>query len=1218
MWFKRILPFALILGVGFAEKTINRDPAQESEKLIKNMFPAYGVVEHVIWDGNQISTVHGNHGDIVSYHITGESGLEWPKGSGKYAIFQSGIWLGSGKVRPAGSDLWQEELRTAAAEYTVEFVPGTIDEVTNQGHIYRIHRVELDAFLENDFATFSSMSAMLPQTVIEGSSVFTKLVETKFPTDDFANWPADAGAPWVDANGDGVYNIEDGDHPDILGDMFHWYVMNDGDAGTHTALWGTPPMNVEVQTSLFGFDQAGPLGNILFIRWVLINKGTDDLDSVFVSMWHDDDLGDANDDLVGCDTTLSVGYTYNDIDGDVRYGVEVPAVGADFFQGPLVDSPGDTASILTWGQGKGYYVRKVPDKKRLGLTSFVPYINSDPTLTDPNTAEEAYRYMNGLIGTSGLPFIDPITGETSVFVMSGDPTTGTGWLDDIPGDRRYLMTSGPFYFGVGDTIEVVGSIVIAAGSNWAKSITKMKYFDNFAQGAFDANFQVCSPPTPKVKVSQLDKKIVLSFEEGSEKVEGYTCSGYEFEGYNIYQGESATGPWHRIATYDVVDGVKLILDLTLDEKTGELLEVPAQFGTDSGIKHYIEITEDEVNNRSLVNYRKYYFAITTYAYDPDAAQRVIESPFQSIVAIPSPPGVGSEISYEYGQYLDVTHASGSSDAVVKPLVIDPYLLTGDSYEITFFEAGGTTVETISTSEGDSLAVDEQSIGTGQYSLVIEGIGKSLNKLNFDLNTTWFQDSTFVSDTMYVQVSGDTFLQVIQNDTLLDTVSAVGSFLVEYVDASGRTFSSSSPGGSANLTLRNYSPNSNLEADLTGKLFMPDGWDYVLLDVSLTRTDLEGSFTVTNLQYEGEPTQPYWRLKNVDSKEIKVMSNTDVESGNAVNIIDGFLLTVTNGSFAAILDTAIVTVDEDTSTSILFGGLEGDGIWADFLNKLPPQYAPSGEPAVTTLQNDLELRFTQEGSIGIFFKSNLSVIDTVRLPFEMWTTEGEPKQINVAVYQVGGSKPLFEKVSDTTDTYRLRMNVRFIPVYDDYNESAVLANAYHWGTDAGKMGWMLKLNKEKTVWENGNVLQIKFVNPLIPGSDLYKFVARGLITVDDQQKIKDQLDKINVFPNPYFGQNPEERNPQDRKIFFTHLGVGTTTIRIFTISGDMVKKIVKEIASENDPNNRAVWDLRNQNGIPVASGMYIAHITVENSNGKKLGERVLKLAIFQPEERLDLF
>ena len=157
--------------------------------------------------------------------------------------------------------------------------------------------------------------------------------------------------------------------------------------------------------------------------------------------------------------------------------------------------------------------------KKLGLTSFAKYINGNPNFSDPETAEETYRYMNGLVGNTGDPYIDPTTNEPSVFVHNGNPVTGVGWIDDVPGDRRYLMTSGPFYFAPGDTQEVVGAMILAAGSNWAKSITKMLYFDNFAQGAFDANFNVCSPSSPSVEMAQLDQKVILTFEENSDVIE---------------------------------------------------------------------------------------------------------------------------------------------------------------------------------------------------------------------------------------------------------------------------------------------------------------------------------------------------------------------------------------------------------------------------------------------------------------------------------------------------------------------------------------------------------------------------------------------------------------------------------------------------------------------------------------------------------------------------
>jgi len=1047
VYHKRLFIFLFSLTYLWAAEPVNK---QYHGPIYKSL---NATVEHVVWDGNQISSIHGNHGDDASYHVTGNSGLEWPKGSGKLAVFQSGIWLASGRSKAPGGS-WVDELRTAAAEYTVEFVPGSIgSDDSNSGKIYQIQKKEVEAFLDNDWATFDAMTMELPVSTLEGSSLFTEMVETNLPSNDFINWPVHDGAPWVDVDGDGVYDPEnDGDYPEILGDMFHWHVMNDGDAATHTPLWGTPPMNVDVQTSIFGFDQAGAMGNIMFLRWVIINKGSDELDSVFVAMWHDDDLGDATDDLVGCNTDLSVGYTYNDTDGDNTYGVEAPAAGGDFFQGPIVNSPGDTATILTWGQGKGYYLRKFPDMKKLGLTSFAKYINGNPNFSDPETAEETFRYMNGLVGNTGDPYIDPTTNEPSVFVHNGDPVTGVGWVDDVPGDRRYLMSSGPFYLAPGDTQEVVGAMIIAAGSNWAKSITKMLYFDNFAQGAFDANFNVCSPPSPSIELAQLDQKVILTFEENSDVIENYNCASYSFQGYNVYQGASLNGPWTRIKTYDVVDDIKTIMDLTLDEDTGELLELPSQFGTDSGLNHYVEITNDVINSRSIINHRKYYFAVTAYAYDPDAAQRVIESPINAIEAVPGGPGLGSALSNKYSDTLSVSHSSGLADASFYPHVVDPYLLTNDQYSISFSE--------------------------------------------IDSATYWVLTNT----TNNVVVATDTLFPATVND-----------------------------------------------------------------------------FSGEDAYYEN------------------------------IEIVDGFILGSKNATFAAPTgySSATTTVDSDTSTKLVFGGLSavGSGTWSEFLEPLPVTQ-PESNPGLNLLQLDLKIKFTDEGSIASFFDVSgliAATADTAWVPFEMYTVEDDRK-VDIAVYLAAGSKPLYEADEDNPGSYLFSKNMYFIPVYRDYTGEA-LTDHY---SNGDIMGWMTSFNKNSTSYESGNEFLIKFNNPLFPGTDVYTFLAKGLQTGEAA------LDMVNVFPNPYFGKNPEERNQLNRFVYFTNLGMGTTTIRIFTIAGDMIAKIEHEITEVNT-DFRAQWDLRNTAGIPVASGMYIAHIDVEG-----VGEKILKLAVFMPEERLDVY
>lgn len=1067
-----------------------------NQRLSKILDIAAAPVDHVIWDGNNISTVHGNDGDVVSYNVTSESGLEWPKGSGRFAVFASGIWLASGKSRTPGGD-WEQDMRTACAEYTQEFTPGAIGSNNDDsGHIFEIHKKEIQAFVENDYAVFSSMVLDLPISVIDGTNIETELVAKSLPTSDFENWPADEGAPFVDANGDGVYNILDGDYPDILGDLFHWYVMNDANAAKHTPLFGTPPMNVEVQTSLFGFDQAGPLGDILFVRWVIVNKGTDDLDSVFVSFWHDDDVGDAGDDLVGCDTDLSLGYTYNAPGGDQTYGVEVPAVGTDFFQGPLVEAPGDTAQILTWSVENGYYLRRVPDQTQLPLTSFVKYINADPRLVDPNTAEAAYRYMNGRVGLTNEQFVDPTTGRASNFIHPGNPSTNTGWVDHTPGDRRYLMSSGPFTMAVGDTQEVVGSVILAASTAWDKSVNKLKFFDLHAQQAFDANFKVCSPVSPEVDVAMEDKKLILSWEENSDRVENYTCAGYIFEGYNIYQGESVNGPWTKIQTYDVIDGYQILSSGVQDEITGGVIVMPVQEGRDTGIRHHIEIDYDYVNSRELVNNRQYYYAVTSYLYDPDPMSTFafLESPFKAVDVVPGGLSVGTEYSFEFGDTIVVEHTDGFATGVdFFPTVIDPYQLTGHTYELTFdFINDSTNYWTlVDLNEGDTLAYQK----------------------NFPVTAEYYTEKT------------------------------------------------------------------------NGGAVVPD--------------------------YIGEPTADHaW-----------------------ITITDGFLLTTEKATYFQPENHSgySIIADNDPLTPMIFQSVMsaalppssdiGDGSWNAYLSTLPLAQA-SGSPDPPDMKKDIQFRFTDNGSIATFVDNYALVgqpTDTVWVPFEMWTVEPEDTQrVNIAVYQVAATRPFFERDS-TTGGWLVTKNVAFMPVYEPYDEAGILASPLRPDSaDGQKMGWMLQVNKEESIFESGDIFQVHFSNQLIPGEDVYRFTAHTLAAVSDKKTIKDQIDRINVYPNPYFGQNPEEVTPLERFVYFTNLGVGTSTIRIFTLAGDIVAKVEKTIESENDANRRAAWDMRNRFGIPVASGMYIAHVTVEDSNGKQLGQKVLKLAIFQPEERLDVY
>lgn len=57
-----------------------------------------------------------------------------------------------------------------------------------------------------------------------------------------------------------------------------------------------------------------------------------------------------------------------------------------------------------------------------------------------------------------------------------------------------------------------------------------------------------------------------------------------------------------------------------------------------------------------------------------------------------------------------------------------------------------------------------------------------------------------------------------------------------------------------------------------------------------------------------------------------------------------------------------------------------------------------------------------------------------------------------------------------------------------------------------------------------------------------------------------------------------------------------TIKIYTLDGALVKTINK-----NDTKTTFVdWDIKNEKGIPIASGMYLVHVNIPD-----VGETVLK-------------
>ena len=142
----------------------------------------------------------------------------------------------------------------------------------------------------------------------------------------------------TDKNGNGLWDADE-DKPDLIGDETVWCVYNDG-VPTPQRRWPTvAAQGIEVRQTVFAFASGGAIGNIIFVRYRFKYVGLGNsnepntLDDCYFGVWADPDMGDAYDDLMGCDVPKNAGFVYNSgPDINPAYGTQPPAFLIDFFQ----------------------------------------------------------------------------------------------------------------------------------------------------------------------------------------------------------------------------------------------------------------------------------------------------------------------------------------------------------------------------------------------------------------------------------------------------------------------------------------------------------------------------------------------------------------------------------------------------------------------------------------------------------------------------------------------------------------------------------------------------------------------------------------------------------------------------------------------------------------------------------------------------------------------
>ena len=1192
-------------------------------------------VSDYLMDVNRLECWYRNNSVFAYNYLTADFGTVWPRGSGNSPIFAAGMWVGA---------KYGDEVRVAATQHDAsEFQPGQV------------------------------VSPHVAANRLDPA--FRWYIVTPAGGADYPLWPVDQGAP-----------LNDLGNPMVLGDETAFAVFND--LGQHNTFQSNK-LSVEIQQTVFAYNRADALGDMNFMKWVIVNKSDVDWDSTFLSIWVDPDIGYGYDDFVGCDENLGLGYCYNATNEDQNYGGAPPASGYDFFQGPIIDAPGETVELPDG--------TVVNDKTMLGMTGFIYYSNNPGIYGNPYNSNDVWNFMTShwkdgsLITNDGGPGTG--VGPPATFMFNGDPEAGTGWLDSNESDRRFLETVGPFTMPVWDDENgnglaefgepgvqiIVAGQLVARGTSNVNSVTELKSVDVLAQMAYDLNFVLArAPSSPVVVVTELPNEIILTWDNSSEfddqgagtmptlyeSIDPIITAAmgdsvildnvqkvvdddtYNFLGYAAYQYSDASGS----------DPVQL-RSWTVPEAAN-----PTRYEGD----HFLRITANTNTmvgdvGAPLYNGKEYYFGVKAIAYCEYGGPTHFDSPHAIVTALPTfTSGERYNTTYHDTLTTDATHTNlvdPRSDATVAVRVIDRNEITGHDYTVWFNEqqyyrdANGIWLPALANTKMLNKSSDVSSSTLSVVATVPEPGSPAAVSLEFALalvspNGAWVDG---------VEVTLPAGINIVQVDDLVgagggpgsDTPTVVGqtvtfgaNILSEWGHfASGETFV---------IWVDMFT--APIDINFT---IWDDGWAPGATGI----VDAVGIATVTEIAFATE-TGEHWNVRdNVTGLDV-VEDHLDLYPGgigDAAPVFDGVQVIV-DGSFAAphgfILEDA-TNVEPTSSIGLGPDGeaqgyyeIDGYGVhnWSYGVTTSSRAYYALDDPGedplpsgawgygtedLNTLVQDYELRMTgvwgdtlgatadiaSGGQRATLIRTRSMVggtyglethpmnpnpgVDaafTVGIPFEVWnTTTGE--QVNYCLIdrlQEGTETPVWG-FNPHDRMYCFILNTPYNTNVNSPFEDATLRPSLTWNN----IWWVC----HHVV---GDVLTLQYANPIVKGSDTFDFTTAGLEPVTTAATLEDDVENINVVPNPYYGYHSGEMNPFDRWVQFTNLPE-TCTIRIFDLSGTLVRFIEKD-----DDSTVMQWNLSNEYLIPVASGVYVYH--VETPSGDKVG----KMAIFMPNERIDTY
>jgi hypothetical protein len=452
--------FLFLLAVAYCQLSTAQVPFSTIDSIDINNIKAMALVHGDMWWRPGVSPVAGQYGCF------------FPKGDPKPISFAAAMWLSgyddggnlhvsAQTYRQDGNDYWPGPLDAS----------GGLSYATSSdwARIWKVNRTEVTDHKNRTFRNISNTPASILEWPGKGN-VYARGKD---------GVPLIIGremAPFIDKNGDGIYQPLKGDYPDFKGDQALWWVFSDN--GPSHNQTGGDPLKVEVAVMAYAYKRNTLIDNVVYYDYAITNRSTNNYHSVRWALWEDTYQRFLSDDFARFDSAkrLSIFFRNNASGG----------AGSPY----LPDSNANGVTLVHAPNDLGFAYAPVG--------AFV-YYNNDPSIIgNPVVPGDYNGYMNARL-KNGSHFQYSGVDIDYVFGWNSPPISPTGLSECLVlgdgWDKRFVLSTGDFSLLPNETQHVVIALVADSLANGCPNVN----YDGIKAVA-DTAWGVYHNPPPEVAV----------------------------------------------------------------------------------------------------------------------------------------------------------------------------------------------------------------------------------------------------------------------------------------------------------------------------------------------------------------------------------------------------------------------------------------------------------------------------------------------------------------------------------------------------------------------------------------------------------------------------------------------------------------------------------------------------------------------------------------------